>query len=139
MTEYSDRALLSGSAVGLLLLGLFFTTLLVADYSDNAYSYLAFIGWGLIAAAVPFAVGALVPPGRLRRLLTRTALGVIVLVGVLGLALLVLSILVIPSQSYESDRVFISHAVGLLALLGALWALKALYRGRVGSGNREAL
>ena len=128
MARQASRTVTGGTAAVLFVLGLFFTRVLVADAGDNAYIYLALIGGALIAVAVPFALATLLPAGGARRALVRVALGLLVVVGVLGLALLVLSVVIIPSQDYESDTVLINHLVGLMALIALLIALAAVYR-----------
>ena len=110
------------------MLGLFFTTVLVADGGDNAYAYLAAVGGALIVAAVPFVVAALLPAGSGRRVLTGITLGLLAVIGVLSLALLILSVVIIPSQNYPSDTVLFNHIVALVALAVALVVLAWLYR-----------
>ena len=130
MTQHPSRALLGGSAAALATLGVLFTTVLVADSGDNAYSYLLLVGWALIFAAVPFAIAVLLPAGS-RRALMRAALVLLALIGLLGLALLILSVVVIPTQNYESDAVLINHLIGLIALIVTLAALAVIYRRRL--------
>ena len=129
MAQQPARVLL-GSAAVLAILGVVFTTVLVADDGDNAYAYLAAVGVGLIVAAAPFAMAAILPAGGGRRALTRVALGLLALVGLLGSALLALSVLVIPSQDYESDSVLWNHVIALVALVAALALFTGIYRRR---------
>ena len=90
MSAEPSRSLLGGTATALIALGVFFVTVLLADSGDNAYLYLAFSGGGLVAAGLPFALAALLPPGAARRLVTRVALGLVAVVGLLSLLLLLL-------------------------------------------------
>jgi Kef-type K+ transport system membrane component KefB len=130
MAEHPSRALLGSSSAALVVLGALFIVVLVGDSGDNAYSYLAFVGGALIVAGLPFAAAALFRPGSIRRAVVRVALGLLALVGVLGLLLLTLSAAVIPSQNYQSDRVMISHVIGLVVLVAALGTFAAIYRRR---------
>ena len=106
---------------------MFFAGVLVADSGDNAYIYLLLVGGAFVAAAVPFAITALLPSGASRLALTRAALGFLALVGLLALGLLLVSVAVIPSQNYQSDTVLINHLIGLLALIVVLAAHATIY------------
>jgi Kef-type K+ transport system membrane component KefB len=128
MADQPSRAHLGWSAMGLFGLGVFFLQVLVVDQNDNAYGYLAVVGGALTVTAVPFAVAALVPTGPVRKVIARVAFGLVALVGLVGGVLLLLSVLLIPSQSYGSNAILVGHVVGLLALIGALSALVTIYR-----------
>ena len=130
MSAEPSRSLLGGTATALIVLGVFFVTVLVADSGDNAYLYLAFSGGELVAAGLPFALAALLPPGAARRLVTRVALGLFAVVGLLSLLLLLLAVGVIPSQNYPSNTVLVSHVIGLTTCIAVLGALTTAYRRR---------
>ncbi len=127
MTQPS-RALLAGTAAALAVLGSLFVTVLVADSNDNAYLYLAVVGGGLVLAALPFAIAALLPTGSVRRLVIRAAQVFLAFVGALGTALLLVAVAIIPSQNYGSHTVLVSHLVRLALLLAALVVLLRTYR-----------
>lgn len=128
MIQQPSRARLQGTAAALAALGVLFVRVLVADSDDNAYLYLTFVGGGLVVAALPFTVAALLPTGSVRRLVVRGAQVFLALVGALGMALLLFALAIIPSQNYRSNTVLLSHIVGLIALVAASVVLWRIYR-----------
>jgi hypothetical protein len=130
MSRQPSRALLGGTAAALSVLGALFITVLVADSGDNAYLYLAFSGGAMVVAGLPFALAALLPPGAARRWITRAALGLLALVGLLAILLLLLAVAVIPSQNYGSSTVLVSHVIGLITCIAVLGTVTMVYRRR---------
>ena len=111
------------SAVLLAALGFVFMRVLVFDSGDNAYLYVYWVGFWLIAASLMFAIAACLPKSTIRDRVALFAFGFLLVVGVLNAALLISGLSIIPSQDYDSNDVFMSHLYALAGLLGALTAV----------------
>src|SRR3954469_19254607 len=109
-------------------LGGFFVRVLVANPEDNAYLWIALLGILLLVIAVPFALAALGPAGRLRGWLARIGIVLVWCVGapavlllLLGAPLYVLSSAGAPPGVSIDQRVALNHLVGAAALVPAVW------------------
>ena len=135
-TRQPGRAITGCSAIALAGLGGFFLKVLVANDSDNAYSWLAITGFFLVVASAPFALATLLPYGTARRLVVRVSEVLLGIVGALSGLLLTLALVVIPFQDYSYDgRVFPYHIVGFLVFALAIPAIFLLV---TGSGGKLA-
>lgn len=106
-------------AVMLASLGILFITLLVVDANDNAYLYLWLAGAGLLATSLPFLISAAIPGQRAHRLVLAVARGLFFVVAALALLLLGFSVVLVPSQGYETSGVFVAHVIGLFLVATA--------------------
>ena len=128
MQHRLTRGLSALSAVGLFAIGLLFALVLVANSQDNAYVGLWLIGAALVLSGIPYLVGAAVPAGQARRRTLIGALTFSALIGILGLVILVLSLVVIPTQDYAyDDRVLRNHVIALLVFAATYVALFRFY------------
>ncbi len=84
----ASRALARGSVGVLVILGVVFRTLLVANQSDNAYVWIAVLGTVLLFPAVPFALAAIVPRAGATSWLIRIGVVLLWLIAAPGLVLL---------------------------------------------------
>jgi len=107
----------------LLGLGLIFLAVLVRDDDDNAYLFLVMVGAALGFVSAPFALATVLPHGIMRRLVVRGAIVLLWIAGAFSVLWLVVSLLIIPSQDYDGNEVFLSHLVGLLLLLPTLFVI----------------
>jgi hypothetical protein len=125
MDKRSDRLRTGSSAAVLAFVGLMFLTVLVADPGDDAYLVLLMLGGALIVSAIPYAAAALLPDGRPRRASLIGALVLSLLVGTVGTAILVCSLLAIGLGDYRYDPfVLRNHVIALgafVAIHGALF------------------
>jgi hypothetical protein len=111
-----SRAALALRALALLALAVLFPTVLVRNWSDNAYLLLPLAGIALGLLSVPFAIAALLPAGRARAVVAAVGIGLVWVIG--GLCCLVLALALIPAATqYATRTVLISHLVGLALLL----------------------
>jgi hypothetical protein len=129
-----SRTVIALVGLGLLLLAGLFLGVLVANWADNAYLDLAMIGVLLVLASSPFILAAILPDHWSRRILLYLGVGVLCVVGLLGAAILINSLLVIPSQDYRHDpRVLGRHLIALVVLSpSVLGALVLLFGARHG-------
>src|SRR5688572_11919513 len=117
MDARSERYSSAVSALGLFAIGLLFATVLVANNQDSAYIGLWMIGGALVVSGVPYVLAAAVPAGGVRRRVLIGAVAFSALVGVLGLVILILSLVVIPSQDYaDGGPLLRNHVIGLVVL-----------------------
>jgi hypothetical protein len=121
------RRLAAASAALVGGLGGFFVRVLVANPEDNAYLWIALLGVLLLGTAVPFALAALGPAGRLRGWLARIGIVLVWCVGapavlllLLGAPLYVLSSSGGPPGAADS-RVAVNHLIGAAALVPVVW------------------
>ena len=122
------RRLAAASAALLGGLGAFFVKVLVANPQDNAYLWIALLGVLLLATAVPFALAALGPAGRLRGWLARAGVVLVWCLGapaalilLLGAPLYLLSTARVPPGALLDNRVAVNHLVGAGLLLAVVW------------------
>jgi hypothetical protein len=115
LQEPSRRSTLVSAAV-LAAVATVFLRVLTRDHGDNAYLWLYLIGAALPLGCGPFLIATALPRGRLRRGIVALGVAIVALIGVLGTALIVLALLIIPSQAYQSHWVLVSHLAGLLLL-----------------------
>ncbi len=104
-------------------LGLVFLRVLIRNGGDNAYLLIAFIGFWLMAASVPFALATVIPHGRLRRWTVAIGFSGLYVIG--SVSVLALGLIVAPTQADIRSEVYDSHALGLL-MLGPVLALMLL-------------
>lgn len=105
------------SALILAGLGLLFLNVLVVNGNDNAYLWVALIGNGLLLASVPFAFAAALPPGPVQRMVTRSGVVLVWLLGIFGTVLLGLGLVIVVMQRPWQAQVFVSHLAGLVLLV----------------------
>ena len=117
------RWVTGGSALLLSGVATLYLKVLVADWGDNAYLWLAFIGYALFPIIVVFAVATLLPHDAFRRIVVALGVAFTFAFGVISVLALVQALIVIPSQNYRTNQVFISHLAGLVTLLPALVAI----------------
>jgi hypothetical protein len=122
------RPLAAASAALVGGLGVFFVKVLVANPQDNAYPWIALLGMLLLATAVPFALAALGPAGRLRGWLARGGIVLVWCVGapaalilLLGAPLYLLSTARAPPGAMLDNRVATNHLIGACLLLAVVW------------------
>jgi hypothetical protein len=136
MEPTATRALTAMSAVGLFGIGLLFIFGLVANDQDNAYVGLWLIGGGLVVSGFPYLLAAALPSGSVRRRALVGAVAFSAFVGVLAFVILILSLVVIPTQDYAAESpVLRNHVLGLIVLT-VMYA--ALYRLHVPALRRRA-
>ena len=114
-------------AVVLLALAAFFPTVLVRNWSDNAYIFFPLVGMALVFLSLPFVIAVLLPKPAARGIVART--GVVLVRSVGGFCCVVLLLSIIPAAThYYTLTVLISHLVGLALLLpvvlGIGWRLR---------------
>ncbi|MDQ6832046.1 MAG: hypothetical protein M3008_01500 [Chloroflexota bacterium] len=103
-------------ALALLALAVFFPAVLVRNWSDNAYIFFPLVGIALLLLSVPFAIAALLPAGRTRRVVASVGIALVRVIG--GFCCVVLMLSVIPAATqYYTRTVLISHLAGLALLL----------------------
>jgi hypothetical protein len=106
-------------------LALLFLRVLVANPSDNAYLWIAVLGYLLVAPAVVFGLATIMPVRRLRQWLSQAAVLLLWVVGVPGAMLLAAGSLLAAisggGPGVVHSRVVAYHLIGLLALLAGLW------------------
>src|ERR1051325_302327 len=117
MVPRKPRHLAFVSFIWLALVGAAFLTVLVANWNDNAYIDLALIGVALVISSIPFGIAAFLNHSTVYRLAVPFGKGLIWIISALGLFILIQSLIIIPSQSYPTNRVFISHLLGLVLLI----------------------
>jgi len=120
------QALLSG--FWLVLLGVIFQQVLVANWSDNAYLWIALVGFGLYPAGVLFIIAGLLPYSVVRTVVRYIAQGLLWFVGGLGLMLMILGIIIVLAQGnlYNpvwTSPVFLGHVAGALLLSVTLYVV----------------
>ncbi|MHB1004957.1 MAG: hypothetical protein ACYC3S_04855 [Chloroflexota bacterium] len=114
----------AAQAVGALLgMAAVFLLLLVRDWSDNAYLYLAVTGQVLVLLSVPFVLAALLPYGWPRRVLLLLGFVLLWVFGTLGVLLLLLG----TDQSLVYGPSGIKAMLPVLHLAGAALLAFALY------------
>ncbi len=99
-----------------------------ADYGDNAYLYIPWIGFWPIAVSVPFALATVLPEGGLRRIVVLLGVAVLLLFGGLSSLGLIGSLAIIPSQDYPTSQAFVSHLLGLRTLVSVVFVVFVGYR-----------
>jgi hypothetical protein len=113
------------AAVALVAVGLGLLTRLSGNYQDNAYLDVVLVGFGLIAASLPFLMATLTPAGRAQRVLLFVALALAGLGAILGCLLLTVGAVLVAFEDYSyNPQVQRDHymALGLcLILAGGLW------------------
>ena len=121
-TDGFSRVKAGISAAWLAVIGVAYNSFLVANWSDNAYLWLALIGDTLILLATIFAL-AMLPIGRIQRPLYWFGIGALWVLGVVASALLVFALIIIPFQGYSDRQVMLSHVEGLLLLVPSIGVL----------------
>lgn len=118
------RTALSGLSI--LLLGIVFQQLLVRNWSDNAYLWIAMVGFGLYPVGIAYLLAGAFPESAVRTGLVYLALGLLWFVGGLGLVLMVMgAIIVLAQPSFYSwaSLEFISHTAAAVLLAITLYCV----------------
>jgi hypothetical protein len=111
-----SRAAVGIRALVLLMLAVFFPTVLVRDWSDNAYLVFPLVGVVLFLLSLPFVVAALIPAAQARATVTRVGVILVWIGG--GICCLLLAFSLIPAATqYQTRTVFIIYLIGLALLL----------------------
>ncbi len=110
------------SAASLTTLGLTFTSVLIGDFANNDYFWIAIIGNTLILLGTLFAL-AMMPVGRLQRPLYLFGIGALWVLGLVAPALLLIGMIALFFQETSSGQAMLSHIGALLLLLPSVYML----------------